>query len=65
MKSIDIQELTIEDIQTKLEEEKLKYDKLRITHKLSQIENPMQLRSMRRNIARLNTALTQKKKSQA
>lgn len=64
MKFTELQDLTLEDIQTKLDEEKIKYDKLRISHKLSQIENPMQLRSMRRNIARLNTALSKKKESQ-
>lgn len=60
MKASEIRELTIEDIQAKLEEEKANYDKLRINHKMAQIENPIQLRYMRKTIARLNTELTKK-----
>ncbi|MDO5655927.1 MAG: 50S ribosomal protein L29 [Flavobacteriaceae bacterium] len=60
MKASEIKELTLEDIQAKLKEEKEAYDKLRINHKMAQIENPVQLRYMRKNIARLNTELTRK-----
>lgn len=60
MKASDIRELTVEDIQAKLEEEKANYEKLRISHKMAQIENPIQLRNMRKTIARLNTELTNK-----
>lgn len=60
MKASEIRELTIEDIQAKLEEEKANYDKLRINHKMAQIENPIQLRFLRKTIARLNTELTKK-----
>ncbi|MDG4946260.1 50S ribosomal protein L29 [Weeksellaceae bacterium KMM 9713] len=60
MKASDIKELTVEDIQAKLEEEKANYEKLRISHKMAQIENPIQLRYMRKTIARLNTELSRK-----
>ena len=60
MKISDIRELTVEDLQAKLEEEKANYDKLRINHKMAQIENPIQLRVMRKTIAKLNTVLTEK-----
>lgn len=60
MKASDIRELSLEDIQAKLEEEKAAYEKLRLNHKMAQIENPIQLRYMRKTIARLNTALTDK-----
>lgn len=60
MKAADIRDLTVEDIKAKLEEELASYDRLRINHKMAQIENPIQLRSMRKTIARLNTVLTEK-----
>ena len=60
MKASDIKELTVEDIQAKLEEEKTNYDKLRINHKTAHIENPIQLRHMRKTIARLKTELSRK-----
>ena len=60
MKASDIRDLSLEDIQAKLQEEKAAYDKLRLNHKMAQIENPVQLRYMRKNIARLNTELTKK-----
>lgn len=60
MKKSDIKELTVEDIQAKLKEEKAAYERLRINHKMAQTENPIQLRYMRKTIARLNTELTKK-----
>lgn len=60
MKASDIRDLTVEDIQAKLVEEKANYEKLRINHKMAHIENPIQLRYMRKTIARLNTELSKK-----
>lgn len=60
MKASDIKELTVEEIQQKIQEEKANYDLLKISHGMSPIENPIQLRSMRKVIARLNTELTKK-----
>lgn len=60
MKASDIRELTVEDIQAKINEEKATYDRLKINHKMAQIENPIQLRAMRKSIARLNSVLTEK-----
>ena len=60
MKASEIRELTVEELRDKLEQEKTNYNLLRINHKMSQIENPIQLRNMRKTIARLNTELTNK-----
>ncbi len=62
MKAADIRELSVEDIKAKLEEESANYEKLKLSHKMAHIENPIQLRTMRKNIARLNTVLTSKLK---
>lgn len=60
MKASEIKELTVGEIKDKLVEEKTNYNLLKINHRMSQIENPIQLRSMRKTIARLNTELTKK-----
>ena len=60
MKVSDIKELSIEDIQAKIEEEKANYAKLKVSHKVSQLENPLSIRDTRKNIARLSTVLNQK-----
>ncbi|MRJ08328.1 50S ribosomal protein L29 [Ornithobacterium rhinotracheale] len=66
MKASDIKGLTVEELRDKIAEEKANYDLLKISHGMSPIENPIQLRNLRKMIARLNTELTKKlKESQA
>ena len=60
MKQADIKNLSTGDIQAKLAELKTQYSKLKLAHKISPIENPIQIRDLRRSIARLNTELTTK-----
>ncbi|MRI62910.1 50S ribosomal protein L29 [Ornithobacterium rhinotracheale] len=60
MKASDIKELTVEELRDKIAEEKANYDLLKISHGMSPIENPIQLRNLRKMIARLNTELTKK-----
>ena len=45
------------DLQARLEEEKLRLKKLEFAHAISPLENPMTLRGVRRDIARLQTDL--------
>ncbi|MDR2236011.1 MAG: 50S ribosomal protein L29 [Chryseobacterium sp.] len=60
MKQADINNLSAGDIQAKLTELKAQYSKLKLAHKISPIENPIQIRDLRKSIARLNTELTNK-----
>ena len=60
MKQADIKNLSAGDIQAKLAELKAQYSKLKLAHKISPIENPIQIKDLRRTIARLNTELTTK-----
>ena len=55
LKSIDKAEL-IKSIETK----KMELMKLKVSNKVSQIENPIQLRSLRKEIARYATELSRK-----
>lgn len=56
MKYQDIAKLTAEELKGKLTEEKEKLKKLKLSHKINAIENPMQIRHTRRLIAQLQTA---------
>jgi large subunit ribosomal protein L29 len=60
MKKADIKNLSTGDIQNKLAELIAEYTKLRLAHRISPVENPIQIRDLRRTIARLHTALTEK-----
>ena len=60
MKKADIKNLSAGDIQTQLTEAKVQYSKLKLAHAISPIENPIQIKDLRKTIARLNTELTNK-----
>ncbi|CAD7803470.1 50S ribosomal protein L29 [Chryseobacterium aquaeductus] len=60
MKKAEIKNLSAEDIQAKLAEAKAEFTKMKLAHKISPLENPIQIRDLRKTIARLNTELTTK-----
>ncbi|WP_282037036.1 50S ribosomal protein L29 [Saccharicrinis aurantiacus] len=60
MKTSEIKELTIEEIIEKIETESGELVRLELNHSISPLENPMQIRSLRKNIARMQTILQQK-----
>ena len=45
------------DLQARLNEDKLRLKKLKFAHAISPLENPMTIRGVRRDIARLKTEL--------
>ena len=45
------------DLKARLEEEKLRLKKLEFAHAISPLENPMTIRGVRKDIARLKTEL--------
>jgi large subunit ribosomal protein L29 len=49
-----------QDLQARLEEDKQRLKKLHFAHTISPLENPMTIRSLRKDIARLQTELKQK-----
>jgi large subunit ribosomal protein L29 len=64
MKQQEIAQLSIEDVNDRIIDMKDQLKKMELTHVVSPLENPLQIRSIRRTIARLNTELT-KRKNQA
>ena len=60
MKQQQVREASTEELQEELVKSKKAYSELRMAHSLSPLENPMQLRSMRKSIARIATELTKR-----
>lgn len=58
MKQTEIKELSTAELQEKLDETKKSYVDLKMAHAVSPLENPIQLRHIRRTIARIATELT-------
>ena len=50
-----------QDLRARLEEDKQRLKKLRFAHTISPLENPMTIRGLRRDIARLETELKLKR----
>ena len=60
MKQSEIKELSVADIQEKLADVKKNYTDLKMEHAISPLENPIQLRDIRKTVARLATELTKR-----
>ncbi len=60
MKAKDIRELSAEEIQIRIAEKKEELFKLRFQNAMGQLENTTSLSTVRKDIARLNTILTEK-----
>jgi len=58
MKYIDLKDKSISDLETLLKEKKLELFSLRIKKQMSQIQNTAELRVVRKDIARINTAIS-------
>ena len=58
MKQSEVRELSVAELQEKLGETRKAYSDLKMAHAVSPLENPIQLRAVRRTIARIATELT-------
>lgn len=59
-KKENYKELTAQELQDRLLTEKENLVRLKLTHSISPIDNPQQIKVARRNIARLETELRQR-----
>lgn len=57
MKASVVREMTTQEISEQLVELKLSYSKVKMGHTITPLENPMELKKIRKNIARLSTEL--------
>lgn len=55
-----ITELNEADLKLRINEEEMRLKKLNFAHALTPLENPVSIRALRRNLARLKTVLKQK-----
>jgi len=60
MKNSDIKKLSVDELKENIAGESQKLQKLKFAHAISPIENPMQIRVTRKNIAQLQTELRSK-----
>ena len=60
MKATEIKELKTKEIQERLDAEKENLIRLKLNHTISPLDNPMQIKEIRRLIARLSTELCQR-----
>ena len=52
---LDLKGLSDQDLREKISEEQLRLKKITFSHAITPIENPMSIRSLRRQIAQLKT----------
>ena len=57
MKTAEIKELTTAELEERLAAEKEALNRLQLNHSISPLDNPLQIKVARRNIARLATEL--------
>ncbi len=57
MKIKEVRELETKDLAERLQTEIAKYNQLKLNHSITPLENPSEIRTTRRNIARMKTVL--------
>ena len=60
MKKLEIEKLSLEDLQDKLAEFQKQLSDLKMNHAVSPLENPLQIKTVRKTVARLLTAIAAK-----
>ncbi|MBL7699837.1 MAG: 50S ribosomal protein L29 [Chitinophagaceae bacterium] len=55
-----LNEMNEDDLKARIQEDELRLKKLEFAHAISPLENPMSIRSLRRDVARLKTELKKK-----
>ena len=60
MKSAEIKDMSVQDLQERIDAEKAKLANLKVQHAVSPVENPSIIKKSRRDIARMLTILRQK-----
>jgi large subunit ribosomal protein L29 len=64
MKASELRELTVKELEEKIENEQSFLVKQRLSHAVSPLDNPLKIRDARKNVAKLKTVLSQKLKEE-
>ncbi len=60
MKSTEIKELSVKELTERMNAQKELLERLKMNHAISPLDNPMQIKETRRDIARMATELRQR-----
>ena len=60
MKSTEINELSVKELTERMNAQKELLERLKMNHAISPLDNPMQIKETRRDIARMATELRQR-----
>ena len=60
MKAAEIRQLSVEELNTKLADLKKDLFNLRLQHAINQLDNPLKIAEVKKDIARVNTIIRQK-----
>ena len=60
MKATEIRELTVKEVEERIETYESQLLKLQLNHAVSPLDNPMKIKEMRKTIARMRTILTER-----
>ena len=55
-----LKDLSVTDLKARIDEDQLRLKKLEFAHAISPLENPMSIRGLRKDVARLKTELKKK-----
>ena len=64
MKTSEVREMSIADLQDRIQVEKNKLETMKLNHAISPLENTSEFKKVRQDIARLITILAEKEKEQ-
>ena len=65
MKQLDIKDLSVDDLTEKFAEQKEVLAKMKLSHAVSPLENPMQIGVAKTTVARLKTEIRKRELTQA
>ena len=58
-----LKELSLDDLQAKIEDNEMRIRKMQFAHTITPLENPMSIRSLRKDLARMKTELNKRESS--
>lgn len=65
MKANELRELSVAELNSKLADLKAELFNLRFQHTVNQLENPLRLRAVRKDIARVKTLISENERKKA
>ena len=65
LKRVDIEELTNEELGQRIEDDTMRYQKMKFNHQVSPLDDPQTIKFLRRDIARLKTELIVRQSAEA